>query len=149
MKSRPWSTDASCLQPQPRLRRANGILALAIWGVGIAALALLSRPPMPGLFFVPFVMWPHAITHLAILNAKDGKGQSCLLVAQVVYTLWVATACVAMFRAPSGTAPMDLLVVAFRAFPALGVFWMAALFCHLRKRRAIRLAAQARACEGV
>lgn len=145
MNPRPWAFSPSCLEPQPRLQKTNGILAIAIWVLGIATLALLSRPPMPGLFFVPFVMWPHAITHFAILNARDAKGQSCLLVAQVAYAVWVGIACVAMFRAPAGTSPADLLVVAFKAFPAVGALWLLALFCHLRKRRAIRRAAEARA----
>ncbi|MCC7519235.1 MAG: hypothetical protein IT578_08635 [Verrucomicrobiae bacterium] len=130
-----------CLQPQPRLRKVNGILAVAIWVAGIGTLALLSRPPMPGLFYVPFVMWPHAITHFAILNAKDTKGQSCLLGAQIVYGVWVAAACAAMFRAPANAAAMELLVEAFRAVPVLGALWLAALLCHLHKRRLVRRAA--------
>jgi hypothetical protein len=140
MKTSLRSLGGACGQCQPSLRKVNGVLAATIWVLGIGTLALLSRPPMPGLFFVPFVMWPHAITHLAVLNAKDGKGQCCLFAAQIIYAIWVGTACVAMFSAPAETAPMALLVVAFKAFPALGVLWIAALFCHLRKRRIARLA---------
>jgi hypothetical protein len=141
MNMRPWPTDAACLRPQPRLQKTNKVLAIAIWVVGIGTLALLSRPPMPGLFFVPFVMWPHAITHFAVLNARDGKGQSCLFGAQLVYVAWVGMTCVAMFRAPADAAAVDLLVVAFKAFPALGVLWVAALMCHLHKRHLLRRAA--------
>lgn len=141
MKTSLRSLGGLCGQCQPSLRRVNGVIAVAIWVLGIGVLCYLSemaRPPVPGLFFVPFVMWPHAITHLAVLNAKDGKGQCCLFAAQIIYAIWVGAACVAMFSAPTTTAPVDLLVVAFKAFPALGVLWLAALFCHLRKRHAAR-----------
>jgi len=141
MKMSPWPTSAECLRPQPRLRKVNLALAAGIWALGIGTLALLSRPPMPGLFYVPFVMWPQAITHLAILNARDGMGQSCLFGAQVIYLAWVGFACAAMFRAPADAAMMDLLIVAFRAFPVLGALWLAALLCHLHKRRLLRRAA--------
>ncbi len=140
MKISLLSFGGLCGRCHPSLRKVNGVLAVAIWVIGIGTLALLSRPPMPGLFFVPFVMWPHAVTHFAVLNAKDGKGQCCLFAAQVIYAVWVGAACVAMFSAPERTGPVDLLVVAFKAFPALGVLWIAALYCHLRKRRAARLA---------
>ena len=140
------SLDGLCGGSHPSLRKVNGVLAAAIWVLGIGVLCYLSRPPMPGLFFVPFVMWPHAITHFAVATARDGKGQCCLFAAQLVYAVWVAVACAAMFSAPATNDPVALLVVAFKAFPALGVLWLAALWCHVHKRTSVKAASGA--CTG-
>ena len=108
------------------MKRLSHIVAVIIWVACCLMLAKESSPVYGFLFFVPFSLFPHAITHVMVAKANDRISLSLLLVALVGYFGWFLFVYVQAFHTHlDAQSSIALLFVGTYSMPAMIPLWVA------------------------
>ena len=109
------------------MSKFNHILAVIIWGSVCVALASQSEPVIGFLFFVPFTLWPHAVSHTLCFLFKS-RGSAILLgIGMLAYVSWFFFVYVDVFYLH--VDPQSAIALAFVGFVSLPVMipvWLGA-----------------------
>lgn len=117
------------------MKKTNNIIAASIWIAGTFVLCYQATPIMGGLFFVPFVLGPHAVTHIGVWLAKTKKAQSILMFALFAYAAWFGFVYTDVFYLhPDTQSPIALLFVGVYALPVLVPLWAVAWWLDSKGR---------------
>ena len=100
------------------MKTRNNIIAIVIWVCSIGVLLMADVV----VFFLPVILWPHAITHLAIIRMQARNSQKLLLVAMLAYFVWT----VFLFAMSINEGGLGALFSSYWAAPALVVIWIRA-----------------------
>ncbi len=105
----------------------NKMLAILIWFIVVIMLATKTDSFGGGLFFIPFVMWPHLISHIMIYRRKILFSQLILMIAQVGYFIWFCYVYNDIFyKNLDPQSSIGLIFVGFYAAKILIFFWLIA-----------------------
>jgi hypothetical protein len=104
------------------MKTRNNIIAIAIWACSIAVLLMADVV----VFFLPIILWPHAITHVAIIRMQSRSSQKLLLIAMIAYFVWTAFLFAASINA-GAWAGLGVIFSGFWAAPVLLALWIRAL----------------------
>jgi hypothetical protein len=106
------------------MKKTNNIIAIAVWVAGLFVLCYEATPILGGLFFVPFTLGPHAITHMGVWAAKTTKAQVILTLTLIAYAIWFSVVYVDVrYLHPDPQSPIALLFVGIYALPGLLPLW--------------------------
>ncbi len=108
-----------------KLKKINQIIALFIWLICVLMLCLKSQPVYGALFFIPFVMYPHAITHIVLHRVKTKAAQIILMIALISYFAWFTFIYINVFYLfLDAQSAIALLFVGIYATPIMLIFWL-------------------------
>ena len=109
------------------MERRNNIIAIAIWICSVAILLMADVV----VFFLPLVLWPHAVTHVAIVKMEERSSQKLLLVAMLAYFLWAGFLFAISINA-GAWAGLGVVFASFWAAPVLALLWLCAFTLNRR-----------------
>lgn len=114
----------------------NHILALVVWFSVCVALARDSEAGAGFLFFVPFTLGPHAVSHWLCFVLKSRGAAILLAVGMLAYAAWFFFVYVdAFYVHPDPQSPIALLVVGVVSLPVMVPVWVGALVLDGAARR--------------
>ena len=129
------SHSMSNMRKGKALKIFNNSLAGGLWALGILMLCVKADPFAGGLFFVPFSLWPHAVTHIGMLLARKRRTQIFLLVTMLLYFAWFMTIYMDAFYVHlDPQSPIVLLFVGTLAAPVMLVLWIITLVLELIRK---------------
>ncbi|MFP4579833.1 MAG: hypothetical protein ACLFQ6_03810 [Candidatus Sumerlaeia bacterium] len=115
------------------------VVAVIIGFTSLAALAIKSSPVWGFLFFVPFSLFPHFITHLLIANFRSSAALAVLTITDILFFAWFAYVYAIIFYVdidPQGA--IGLIFLGIYSMPVVLPLWIVAVLLELRWRTARR-----------
>ncbi len=116
----------------------NHILAVALWIAVSWALASKSDPWTAFLFFVPFTLGPHAVSHVLCFLLKSHRAAMLLAVGMLVYAAWFFYVYVDAFYVHlDPQSSIALLFVGVVSLPVMVPIWAGALVLDRAAKRRV------------
>ncbi len=117
------------------MSKFNQALAIAVWVFVCVALASNSEPFFGFLFFVPFTLGPHAVSHALCFLFKS-RGSAILLgIGMLAYVSWFFFVYVDVFYVhPDAQSPIALLFVGLVSLPVMIPVWVGAFAFEQRAK---------------
>ena len=126
------------------MAHANVWVASAIWIAACIALAMQADPVWAFIFFLPFSMFPHAVTHTLGFFWKTPRASMLLLIVMVLYAAWFFWVYAEVFYLhPDPQGSIALLFVGVVSTPVMAPAWGLAWWtAHREKSRSPQPAEQ-------
>jgi len=122
----PYAGPSHCCSAVP-MQKLCHIVACIIWLICCLALAMESSPIFAFLFFVPFSLFPHAITHAMISKTSTIPALAVLMVCQIGYVSWFLYIYIQAFHIYlDAQSPIALLFAGIYSLPVMVPLWIAA-----------------------
>ncbi len=111
------------------MARINGVLAIIIWVAGCLALAAQADSLYWFVFFIPFSLGPHAVTHFLCLRLKSRGATNLLGIGMLVYAAWFSFLYTdAFYFNIDALSALALVMAGVASLPVMVPLWITAAY---------------------